>query len=64
MVAYHPSFSEPGGTGRAARKQIAKNRRTMLGFNPEVLSRRAMFLFLLRLIPYCEHNYHYNECYS
>jgi ATP-dependent Lon protease len=32
-----------------------------IGFNPEVLSRRAMFLFLLRLIPYCEHNYNLIE---
>ena len=32
-----------------------------IGFNPEVLSRRAMFLFLLRLIPYCEHNYNLLE---
>ncbi len=32
-----------------------------IGFNPEVLSRRAIFLFLLRLIPYCEHNYNLIE---
>ena len=32
-----------------------------IGFNPEALSRRAMFLFLLRLIPYCEHNYNLIE---
>ena len=32
-----------------------------IGFNPEVLSRRAMFLFLLRLIPYCERNYNLME---
>lgn len=32
-----------------------------IGFNPEVLSRRAIFLFLLRLIPYCERNYNLME---
>ena len=32
-----------------------------IGFNPEVLSRRAIFLLLLRLIPYCERNYNLME---
>lgn len=32
-----------------------------IGFNPEVLSRRAMLLYLLRLVPYCERNYNLIE---